>query len=162
MLTRRKFIEAGIFTQIALSSGILSSLNSFTPGKKSVNILVPSLQKTLAAIMDEFIPATSDLPSASETDGLQYIIKLLQKFPDDANKVANALADFDEVCIDKFGKTFIALTSKEKKKKLLAQERSNPAFFRQIRDYTFESFYLSPQIWKLIRHEPHPPYSPAF
>ena len=162
MLTRRKFIEAGIFTQIALSSGILSSLYSFTPGKKSVNILVPSLQKTLAAIMDEFIPATSDLPSASETDGLQYIIKLLQKFPDEANKVANGLADFDEVCNDKFGKKFIALSSKEKKEILMAQEKGKPAFFRQIRDYTFESFYLSPQIWKLIRHEPHPPYSPAF
>jgi Gluconate 2-dehydrogenase subunit 3 len=162
MLTRRKFIEAGIFTQIALSSGILSSLYSFTPRGKPANILVPSLQKTLAAIMDEFIPATADLPSASQTDGLQYIIKLLEKFPDEANKVAKSLADFDRVCTDKFGKNFMELSSKEKKKMLLAQEKDNPAFWGQIRNYTFESFYLSPQIWKLIRHEPISSFSPAF
>jgi len=154
MLTRRKFIESSIFTQIALCSGILSGLYSFAPGRKSANILVSSLQKTLKAVIDEIIPATANLPSASEVGSLQYIIKLLEKFPQEASKIAKALADFDEVCNDKFGKNFIELPSKEKGKILREQEKVNPIFFRQIRDYTFESFYLSPQIWKMIRHQP--------
>ena len=161
MLTRRKFIESSIISQIAIGSGVLSSLYSFTPGRKSTNILIPSLQETLKAVIDEIIPATADLPSASEAGGLNYIIKLLEKFPEKAGKVAKDLKAFNENCNDKFGKNFTELSSKKKESMLLEQEKDNPVFFRQIRDYTFESFYLSPQIWKLIRYEPHPSHSPA-
>jgi hypothetical protein len=39
------------------------------------------------------------------------------------------------------------------------QEKDNPAFFNQLLAYTYESYYLSPQVWKLIGYEPYPTMS---
>lgn len=159
MWSRRKFIEASILSQIALSAGVLTRLYSCAPGDSSSKILDTSLQKTLTTAMDEIIPAGDGMPAASETGGLNYLLKLLEQFPDQAKKIASGLTDLDNICTKKYGKDFTRITSEERISLLQEKEKNNPAFFNQLRDFTYESYYLSPQVWKLIGYEPHPTMS---
>ena len=159
MLTRRKFIETGILSQIALSSGVLSQLYSCTPDEKSDSVLNSARQKTLKAAMDEIIPAGDGMPSASEVGGLNYLLKLLEQLPDEAKQLSADLTGFNDLCVKKFGKEFTEATSDERISLLQEQEKNNSVFFNQLRDFTYESYYLSPQVWKLIGYEPHPTLS---
>lgn len=159
MWTRRKFIEKSILSQLALSSGILNHLYSCTPNNKSDDVLDPATQKLLQSVMDEIIPSADNMPSASEAGGLNYLLHLLDKFPEQANKLSMGLADLNSNCIKQIGKDFAEITSNERISLLQELEKKDPSFFNQLRDYTYESYYLSPQIWKLIGYEPHPTLS---
>ena len=159
MWTRRKFIETSILSQIAISSGILSQLYSCAPDDKSVKVLNPALQKILKSAMDEIIPAGDGMPAASETGGLNYLLNLLARLPDEAKKLSLDLTGFNNFCNEKFKKDFTEITSDERTSLLQVQEKENATFFNQLRDYTYESYYLSPQVWKLIGYEPHPTLS---
>lgn len=159
MWSRRKFIEASVLAQIGISAGVLTQLYSCAPDESSSKVLSSSLQKTLAAAMDEIIPAGDGMPAASETGGLNYLLKLMGQFPDQAKKISTGLTDLINQCTKKFGTDFTAITSEERISLLQEREKDNPAFFNQLRDYTYESYYLSPQVWKLIGYEPHPTMS---
>ena len=159
MWSRRKFIEASVLTQIGISAGVLTRLYSCAPDESASKVLSSSLQKTLSAAMDEIIPAGDSMPAASETGGLNYLLKLMEQFPDQAKKISKGLTDLNDHSTKKFSKDFTTITSEERISLLQEQEKDNPAFFNQLRDYTYESYYLSPQVWKLIGYEPHPTMS---
>lgn len=159
MWTRRRFIETSILSQIAISSGVLSQLYSCAPDDRSAKVLNPALQKTLKAALDVIIPAGDNMPSASDVGGLNYLLKLLEKFPDQAKQLSTGLTNLNNISTRKFKKDFTRITSEERASLLKEQENGNPAFFNQLRDYTYECYYLSPQIWKLIGYEPHPTFS---
>lgn len=159
MWSRRKFIEASILSQIAISAGSLSFLYSCTPGDSSSKVLDTALQKILNAAMDEIIPAGDGMPAASETGGINYLLKLLEKYPEQAKTLSAGLSTLNNLSNKKFKKDFIKITSDERILLLQEQEKDNAAFFNQLRDYTYESYYLSPQVWKLIGYEPHPTFS---
>lgn len=157
--TRRKFIETSMLAQLAISSGVLSQLYSCAPDEKSTKVLSSATQKILKAAMDEIIPADDSMPSASEVGGLNYLIKLLEQFPDQAKKLSLGLNNLNDSCAKSFGKDFAGVTSNKRISMLQESEKNDPAFFNQLRDYTYESYYLSPQVWKLIGYEPHPTLS---
>ena len=159
MWSRRKFIEASIISQIAISAGALSFLYSCTPGDGSSKVLEPPLQKILNTAMDEIIPAGDGMPGGSETGGLNYLLKLLEKIPEQAKSLSAGLSKLNIQSNKKFKKDFIKITSEERTSLLQEQEKDNAAFFNQLRDFTYESYYLSPQVWKLIGYEPHPTMS---
>lgn len=159
MWTRRKFIEKSVLSQIALSSGILSQLYSCAPNDKSTSILSPDLQKILVAAMDEMIPADGSMPSASEVGGLNYLVKLLDQFPEEAKKLSQCLNDLNISSTKSYRQGFTEITSDERISTLQELEKNNPSFFNQLRDCTYESYYLSPQVWNLIGYEPHPTLS---
>jgi Gluconate 2-dehydrogenase subunit 3 len=159
MWTRRKFIETSVLSQVALSSGILIQLYSCAPDNKSPGVLPPDQQKILVAAMEEIIPAADGMPSASEVGGLNYLVKLLEQFQDEAKKLSQGLNDLNDRSNKSYGKDFTEITSDERISVLQQLEKQNPSFFNQIRDYTYESYYLSPQVWKLIGYEPHPTLS---
>jgi hypothetical protein len=159
MWSRRKFIEASVLTQIGISAGVLTQLYSCAPDENSSKVLSTSLQKTLTAAMDEIIPAGDGMPAASETGGLNYLLKLLEKMPEQAKTLSAGLSTLNIQSNKKFKKDFIKITSEERTSLLQEQEKDNAAFFNQLRDFTYESYYLSPQVWKLIGYEPHPTMS---
>ncbi len=157
--TRRKFIETSILSQIAISSGVLSQLYSCALDDKSAKVLDTALQKILKAAMDEIIPTGDGMPAASEEGGLNYLLKLLEKFPDQAKTLSLGLSDLNNQSNEKFKQDFIKITPEERTSLLQVQEKENATFFNQLRDYIYESYYLSPQVWKLIGYEPHPTLS---
>jgi hypothetical protein len=159
MWTRRKFIETTVLAQIGISAGVLTQLYSCAPDESSSKVLSSSLQKTLTAAMDEIIPSGDGMPAASETGGLNYLLKLLEQFPDQAKKLSTGLTGLNDQCQKKFSKDFTKITSGERISLLQEQEKNNPVFFNQLLEYTYESYYLSPQVWKLIGYEPHPTMS---
>lgn len=155
MWTRRKFIETSILSQIAISSGLLGQLYSCAPNEKSAKVLNPDLQVILTAAMDEIIPAGEGMPSASEAGGLNYLLNLLERLPEQAKQLSIDLTDLNNLCHDKLKKDFAEITPNERTALLQQQEKYNAPFFNQLRDYTYESYYLSPHVWKLIHYEPH-------
>lgn len=159
MWSRRRFIETSVLTQIGISAGVLTQLYSCAPDESSSKVLSSSLQKTLSAAMDEIIPSGDGMPAASKTGGLNYLLKLMEQFPEQAKKISSGLTDLNDQCKKKFNKEFTRITSEERITLLQEQEKDNPAFFNQLRDYTYESYYLNPQVWKLIGYEPHPTMS---
>jgi hypothetical protein len=159
MWTRRNFIQTSILSQIAISSGILSQLYACSPNDTSDQVVSAEVKEYLKAVMDEIIPAGEGMPSASETGGLNYLLKLVGQFPEQARKLSAGLTDLNSQCIKVAGRDFPDVTSDERIALLQQLERDNPSFFNQLRDYTYESYYLSPQVWKLIRYEPHPTLS---
>lgn len=156
MWSRRKFIEASILSQIAISAGSLSLLYSCAPGETSTKVLSIELQKILTAAMDEIIPARDGMPAASETGGLNYLQKLLERTPEQAKTLSEGLSTLNNQSNKKFKDDFIKITGEERTSLLQEQEKDNATFFNQLRDLTYESYYLSPQVWKLIGYEPHP------
>lgn len=158
-LTRRNFLGTSVLLQMAISSGVLTQLYSCNPDDKSEKILSTDLQKILKAAMDEIIPAGDGMPAASEVGGLNYLLKLLEKLPDQAKALSLGLSDLNSQSNNKFKLNFIEITPEQRTSLLQVQEKENAPFFNQLRDYTYESYYLSPQVWKLIGYEPHPTLS---
>ena len=159
MWTRRKFIQTSILSQIAISSGLLSQLYSCAPDDKLEKVLSASLQKILKAAMDVIIPAGEGMPSVSEAGGHNYLLNLLVQLPDQAKQLSFDLTGFNNLCNDKFNKDFTEITPDERTSLLKQQEKDNATFFNQLLNFTYESYYLSPQVWKLIGYEPHPTMS---
>jgi hypothetical protein len=159
MWSRRKFIETSILSQLAINSGTLSLLYSCVSEENSSTVMSASLQKILAAAMDEIIPAGDEMPAASETGGLNYILKLLEQFPEQAKSLSTGLTRLNDQCEKKFNKDFTKISSDERITLLKETEKSNTPFFSQLLNLTYESYYLSPAVWKLIDYDPHPTLS---
>ena len=159
MWSRRKFIEASVLSHLALSSGALELLYSCSPGGTSAQVLDPLLQKVLIAAMDEIIPADEEMPSASEAGGLNYLLNLLQQFPEELKKISSGLVDLNNRSLEQFQNEFTRIGSGERIHLLEHMEKEEGIFFVKLRDYTYESYYLSPKVWKLIGYEPHPTLS---
>ena len=69
-------------------------------------VLSSEVQKILMAAMDEIIPAEGNMPSASETGGLNYLLKLLKQFPDQAKRLEIGLVDLNNLSNKSIGKEF--------------------------------------------------------
>ena len=159
MLSRRKFIETSVLSQLALSTGALNLFNYCTANETSSQVLDSAMKKILKAAMDEIIPAGEGMPSASEVGGMNYLLKLWEQFPDQGKIVLSGLTDLNERSNKKFKKDFSEVSSEERTELLNFLEKENATFFNMLRNYTYECYYLNPQVWKLIGYEPHPTLS---
>src|SRR5579872_6193035 len=79
--SRRKFLEAGVISSIAVGSGA-ASISSAQGGKEgqaqvSAAGAPQSKEKSLlTAVIDEIIPASDGMPAASGAGGVDYLEKL--------------------------------------------------------------------------------------
>jgi hypothetical protein len=131
--TRREFI--GSTAGASLVTHILPAAAN-TPAD-----IDAATKERLRAIMDEIIPRSGDMPSASEAGALTYLSALYRSEPEFA---AEILAAFGQV--DKASSPLEALKQFEKE---------NPAQFVIIRDFVYEAYYTQPQVWKLMGYEFH-------
>jgi len=156
--SRRKFTKAVISAKVLLASGALSLPLACVESKSGHGLatLNESQQKTLKSAMDEIIPANDKMPSASQVGGVNYILKMIGELPE-ITPLFVKLTDEIESQVSTRSKTdFSNLSSKERIAVLTSIEKNHPELFQVLKDFTYEAYYTSKEIYKLIQYEPHP------
>lgn len=156
--TRRRFSKAVISAQILLTSGALSlPLSCLSEKNSNLNQLLTEKElKILKSAMDGIIPANTKMPSASEADGVNYILKILEELPDLNPLFNHLLAIIESKSLEQKNASFCNLSTSEQTEILKQLEQSEPDLFKVLMDFTFESYYINEKVWKLIGYEPHP------
>ncbi len=152
--SRRRFSKAVVFAQCLLASGTLTLPLACTTTKKSKSDppLDAAQQETLSWAMDELIPASHDMPSASQVGGVAYIMTLIEELPELAPLFEGLIARIDEASRYQFSK----MGSPERVTVLKALEEQHPDVFKVLKDFTYESYYTNESVFPLIGYEPHP------
>ena len=143
--TRRVFLAASAATPALISV--------IQPAPEALAQNVPS---TLKTIMDLLIPASDEMPSASQAGGLTYLGNLMQRNKDVAADITKDLAVIEAYSERSFKKAFNQLESTDQIAILKGMEETSPGVFDSLRAYVYESYYTQPAIWKLIGYELYP------
>jgi len=144
--TRRKFLEA--------SSGTAALITFVQPAASAV-FTAPE-RETLAAAMDEIIPAADDMPGASTMGGLDYLERIVTQVPGLTEQFRTGLATLDAESRKQIQQSFANLPRTARVEILTAMERNlAPDFFRALRDFIYEAYYTRPEIWQRLGYESH-------
>lgn len=160
--TRRRFLATGVKSSLVVGSGAIggasaSALVAIQKAAPTATGLSSSERETLKAAMDEIIPATDGMPAASAGGGVEYLVRLAAQDPAIRRDLQKSLAALETLSRQKFGAAFASLSPPQRVDALRALEQQSPAEpFTLLRDFTYESYYIQPQVWKLIGYEFHP------
>lgn len=156
--SRRRFNKAVISAQFLLASGALTLPLACTKIKKDESdfALDDSQQRTLKFAMDEIIPANKKMPSASEIGSVTYVLNILGELPD-LLPLFQSLSDKIEVrSIQNSNSSFSDINKEDRINILTNFEQTDPELFKVLKDFTYESYYTSKEVYELINYEPHP------
>lgn len=156
--SRRKFTKAVISAQALLASGVLGLPLACAESNKSEGDtpLDKLQQETLKFAMDEIIPANDKMPSASETGGVNYVLKILEELPDLSALFIRLTDKIEGQSLQLSGSAFSKLNSERRIAVLTTIEQTEPGLFKVLKDFTYESYYTNDSVHKLISYEPHP------
>lgn len=156
--SRRRFSKAVISAQLLLTSGALSlPLSCLNNKNPKINPLLTSSElETLKSAMDCIIPSNDKMPSASEVGGIEYILKILEEFPELKPLFNQLLATIDSNSLGINNIGFSHLNPSEQTEILKQMESTEPDLFKVLKDFTYESYYLNEKVYSLIGYEPHP------
>ena len=144
--TRRKFLEA--------SSGTAALVTLIQPAAGAV--FTEPERETLVAAMDEIIPAGDDMPGASTMGGLDYLERIVPRLPGLTEQFRGGLATLDAESRRRLQQPFAKLPREGRAEILAAIERDvAPEFFRTLRDFVYEAYYMRPEIWQRLGYESH-------
>jgi hypothetical protein len=156
--SRRQFSKAIISAQVLLASGALTfpiACNIDKKVKENVLFLDSELE-TLKYAMDEIIPANNKMPSASEVEGVKYILNVLDELPELLPVFQSLLSNLEDKSREKSNKNFISLNKIDRVKVLESLEKTSSDLFAVIKNFTYESYYTNSKVYELIGYEPHP------
>lgn len=170
-MTRRKFLETSVAGSIvaggatgvlgraaAIAKGGTQAASGAPPGTKAEPGLGLNARqkKILGAALDELIPASDGMPSATEAGAREYLDRVARQEPGIARDLRQSLKLLDDMSQKNFGKAFVLLGHDERVRALSGFERSDAANFGKLRDYAYEAYYTQPRVWGLIGYEFHP------
>lgn len=152
--SRRRFSKAIVSAQIFMASGAFSIPVSCDKAKNSEMIagLDVSDQETLKYAMDEIIPASESMPSASEVKGIHYILNILEELPELKPLFVALIHEIDLLSDHNFPSS----AKEERVKVLTSLEQNKPELFGVLKDFTYESYYTNEKVYNLIGYEPYP------
>lgn len=156
--SRRRFTKAVISAQVLLASGVLT-LPLACDGVKNVedkSELNSLQQATLRFAMDEIIPENATMPSASAIGSVDYVLNIIKDLPDLFPLFQSLTDKIEAQSFQKSNSNFSRLNREERIKVLTNLEQSEPELFKVLKDFTYESYYTSEQVYDLIKYEPHP------
>ena len=160
--TRRDFNKAIVSLHALVSTGLLTLPVGCGESKPSGNpVLTPERQKLLTLLMDDIIPASSSMPSASQAGGVEYLTKLF-------GQEEWIAAGFDQL-LDKLVRynaslghdPFESMPQDDRISVLRGFESDHPELFDTLRKFVYESYYINEDIWKRIGYEPYPTLAPG-
>jgi len=157
--TRRKFLETGLKKSMAVGT---SGLAAFVPlaavrevGRSRV--FQPDLRDTLRAVMDEIIPASDGMPSASEVGGEEYLERVATEDSAIKAQLERSLKALNLLSERQLGKRFSMLPKSGRVAVLeRMEEEKDSEPFSTMRDFTYEAYYTNSRVWKLIGYEFYP------
>lgn len=156
--TRRKFSKAAISAQLLLASGVLTLPLACAKTKKDKgdSTLDNSQQETLKFAMDELIPANDKMPSASDIGSVTYVLNILGELPE-LLPLFQSFTDKIETRSLQYSNTGFTELNKEERITILSNfEETESDLFKVLKDFTYESYYTSREVYELIKYEPHP------
>lgn len=158
--SRRKFSKAMVSLQLLVGSGALILPACSPDTKQSTDKPNDSFdgdrKDILRLAMDEIIPKSEKMPSASEVGGVDYILGVFEEYTDllpAFNQVLDALNAQSHVSN---GKDFSSVGMESRINTLKEFEKFKPDLFRVLRDMVYESYYLNEKVWAIIGYEPYP------
>ncbi|HEX4771064.1 MAG TPA: gluconate 2-dehydrogenase subunit 3 family protein [Bryobacteraceae bacterium] len=144
--TRRVFLQASAATPILITTIQPAAVQALTQDRQSI----------LKIVLDLIIPASDEMPSASEAGGMNYLQNVMQHDKDVAANITKALDVADAFSERSFQKPFNKLEKNDQIAVLKEMENAALRVFDALRAYVYESYYTQPAIWEHIGYEPYP------
>ena len=156
--SRRKFSKAVLSLQALVATGALNiNMGCASDEKKQGdNLLGTTAQQRLKLAMDEIIPASEKMPSASEVGGIDYILKVLKGYPELIDPFEKVLFNLNELSKSTVNDNFENLNSTSRVTVLQKFEKEQSQMFAVLQNFVYEGYYINEKVWKLIGYEPYP------
>ena len=145
MHNRREFLLYAIWLTLLASRDRLG----FDTGDFTDNELT-----TLAAAIDEIIPAGDGMPSASQVSGVQYLKHLGWQYPEIRESISHVLKTLERISAAQFQGKFATLRSDQRSHILRSMEKTDASAFSTLVSYGYESYYTNPRVLGLISCAP--------
>jgi hypothetical protein len=128
-----------------------------SPGDKTEALPpLPLDERTLAAVIEEIIPAGEGMPSASEAGVLHYFRQLAGQLPELPEALREALDAVEGSSQERFGGAFLDLSTPQRIDALERLEEEDPGVFGGLSVFVYEAYYVQPAVWELLGYEPYP------
>lgn len=150
MYSRREFLIRSAGIAVVLPSGlrVLGFLDLRT--NTSSGGLTRENFKLLAAVMDEIIPQSDEMPSASAAGGVAYLEQLGWQYTNVLEEIGDFLRVVQETSQKELGVEFGTLEQQRRTALLKDIEKSRPKLFSSFVAYVYEAYYTRPQIQGLL------------
>jgi len=158
--SRRKFSKAAFSLQALVAAGALNIPTGCTnETSKNGEILNLSQEKLLKLVMDEIIPKSDKMPSASEVGGVDYVLSVFKEYPELVEGFQQVLTKLKEQTKSSAKDEFENLDKQSRVEMLKEFEKAQPDLFSVLQNFVYESYYINEKVWKLIGYEPYPTLS---
>ena len=119
-------------------------------------IFSESQLELLRHVVDCLIPSNGQMPAASETGAAEHIDSVGGTSARLRRQLVEGLREI-EITAARMRGDFASLSEKERVQALQSIEASNPDFFRELVRHTYNAYYITPEVLKLIGMEGWPP-----
>lgn len=106
--------------------------------------------RLLAAAMDEIIPQSGEMPSASAAGAVAYLEQLGWQYTNVLEEIGDFLREVQQTSQNEFGIEFGALAQDRRDALLKDIEKSKPRLFSSFVAYIYEAYYTRPQVQGLL------------
>ncbi len=161
--SRRKFSKAAFSLQVLIASGTLNLLTGCITGETSKNgkIINSSQERLLQLVMDEIIPKSDKMPSASDVGGMDYILSVFTEYPDLVEGFIQILTQLEEQSKASTKEEFGNLNKQSRIEVLKTFEKARTGQFLVLQNIVYESYYINEKVWELIGYKPYPTLLPG-
>lgn len=162
-LTRRAFLELAAEQSLTASlaaTALLAACRSTADRSSALGLDGRSL-RTLITLIDEIIPASGEMPAASQAGTLAYFELLAGTDPGLSETLHAALRSANALAQVRFGEELASIPSTSRTTIVAALAENEVSLFAGLRTFVYEGYYLQPRIWKLLGYEPYPTSSPG-
>ncbi|HZD93090.1 MAG TPA: gluconate 2-dehydrogenase subunit 3 family protein, partial [Candidatus Sulfotelmatobacter sp.] len=104
----------------------------------------------LAAAMEEVIPQSDSMPSASAAGGIAYLQQLAWQYASIAEDIGAFLHVLQQASEKEFAIRFAALESQQRVAVMKSIEKSSAKLFSGFVAYVYEAYYTRPQVQGLL------------
>lgn len=158
--SRRRFSKAIVSLQAVLAAGVLNiPIGCTNETVKNGEILNSSQENLLKLAMDEIIPKSDNMPSASEVGGIEYILSVFKEYPELVDGFQRVLTNLKEHTKASAKVEFEKLDQQSRVAALKEFEQEQPDLFAVLKNLVYESYYINEKVWELIGYEPYPTLS---
>jgi hypothetical protein len=126
--------------------------------------LAPEAAETLAALLDEIVPARDDgrLPGAGALGLGPHVARAAAEKPELAALLTQGLAALDALVRTRGDAHFAELARADRLEALAALGAEAPAFLPTLAFLTYAGYYRDPRVLEAVGHEPRPPYPKGY
>jgi hypothetical protein len=150
-LDRKQFLTlVGRSALFAAAAPALERLGEAAPAPPPLDAPQRAL---LVAFADEIIPATDEMPSASQMGPAAYLERVAAADPAIAASLGDAVTSIDRRARAAHAEAFASLAGPARVALLQAMEKEEADLFRAARDFVYESYYTNPLVWKRIGYD---------